>query len=184
MLPTTKVAGFPPQRGFGPRFVCGRRLSGTTAVQPEGRSPSLRRTPIPSGICGWTRVLSPRGGTISPFRVEMGRHSRFNSRCPRALSLKRERELNPVRGHRSRVSTDRRDGGRSGRSVRGRITAARIGEDLCPTNTDYIEALHGVKRFVRHETAAGRHTDTSGCGRLRAPLTSLLVGFRAWRQIV
>lgn len=183
MLPTIKVVGFPPQWGFRPRFVCGRRLGGTTAVQPEGRVSSLRRTPIPPGIRSDEGTVTTRGHYLLVLE-EMGCHSRFNSRWSHALPQRRGRGLNLVRGRRSRVSTDRRDGGRSGRSVRGRITAARITEGICDGDTGCIEALCGVERFVRCETAAGRHAETSGCGRLRAPHTTEVVGFRVGRHTV
>lgn len=159
MLPRLIGRGIPPQKGFSHVLATDvARWHDSSSADGKVFFPPAYSNPV-RDLCR-TRVLSPRRGHYFLVPEEMGCHSRFNSRCSRALPQYRVQGLNLIRGHRSRVSARR-----PGRSVRGRITAARIGEGICDANTGSRDVLRVGERFVN----ASRHADIIENRGLRAP---------------
>ncbi len=185
---TTKVVGFPPHRtGSAPHrggvSAHDRRASfglssGHSASFPSrrwrdnGRAPPTFLSHPETGVPNPSVGLSLWMGANLPS-ARWRRHRPFNYGCSLGQSARR-RTVGP-RG-------SLRPSFRSSFPVVGPGHVRPATKDMFSLpRTMLKQELQGVKPY---ETAESGSADTSGCGGLRAPSTSILVGFRAGRATV
>lgn len=142
MLPTTSVVGFPP-RGFGPRLDHSKaRWHDSSSAGRKGFFRPAYSNPagdlVRRGYC------PHKGGTIASFQRRWAVSGDFNSRWTPLTSRPQTVARSGVASFvpECRLPPSR---WQVGRSVRGRITAARITEAFCVGNTVSRESLSGDK---------------------------------------
>lgn len=147
MLPTTKVVGFPPG-GFSPRLDHSK-ARGTTPIHRDRTALFDLGYSEPGFVSGsgtgpWRGTLEHRGGISADF------NSRWTPLTSRPQNVARSGVASFVPEFRLPPSR-----WQAGRSVRGRITAARTNRHVWPVRTGRIEALSDDNGC---ETAASSRT--------------------------